>query len=145
MIKGNKKLSLALAVMMSGLAVMGFNQYKVNADTLNVAAIEQEVSGSEVNVKIGNNEYTTHFVLTITVDGMRYEVSGDSLKLQNCVDASIDNYTIPDKISINNKEFNVVGIESKAFQDCNNLKSITIPNSITYIASEAFDTLRHVT
>ena len=46
--------------------------------------------------------------------------------------------TIPSKITIQNKTFDVRGINSNAFRDCKDLSSIIIPNSVTSIGDSAF-------
>ena len=45
---------------------------------------------------------------------------------------------IPEKVSCNSVEFQVVGIEDNAFSDCYKLSSITIPNSVITIGDGAF-------
>ena len=46
--------------------------------------------------------------------------------------------TIPSFVKINDTEFSVTSIGNSAFEDCNGLKSVTIPNSVTSIGDYAF-------
>lgn len=45
---------------------------------------------------------------------------------------------IPERVEYNGSTYPVTSITYDAFKDCPNLTSITIPNSITNIGSEAF-------
>lgn len=67
-------------------------------------------------VTYGSNSYVGNVVIPSTVS--RWVSDGES--------------------GYNLKSYNVIGIGSKAFQNCTNLYSITIPNSIVYIGENAF-------
>ena len=45
---------------------------------------------------------------------------------------------IPEKVNYNGNEYTVVYIGKNAFQDCNNLQSVVIPNTVTKIDEKAF-------
>ena len=47
--------------------------------------------------------------------------------------------TIPEKVTYNGKTYSVTYIGWSAFRECSGLTSITIPNSVTSISSDAFD------
>ena len=46
---------------------------------------------------------------------------------------------IPATVTINGTEYSVTSIGKKAFENCDNLQSVTIPNSVTTIGIQAFD------
>ena len=52
---------------------------------------------------------------------------------------------IPKEVTYNNKTLKVTYIHNKAFQNCKNLKSVTIPNSVTGIGWGAFDCCSNLT
>ena len=54
-------------------------------------------------------------------------------------DTFTGNVIIPDIISYGGKEFTVTAIGDNAFEGCENMTSITIPNTITTIGRNAFD------
>ena len=45
---------------------------------------------------------------------------------------------IPQKIELSGVVYNVIGIDAAAFKGCNNLDSISIPNSVSYIGVSSF-------
>ena len=49
---------------------------------------------------------------------------------------------IPEKVSCNSVEFQVVGIEANTFNTCYNLTSVEIPETVTFIGSNAFSGCR---
>ena len=49
---------------------------------------------------------------------------------------------IPERVSFNSVEFQVVGIEANTFNTCYNLTSVEIPETVTFIGSNAFSGCR---
>ena len=77
------------------------------------------------------NFYLDHIKYTI-VDS-HLEVTGfDEMELNGAV-------KIPPKINFKGNNYEVLKIGEYAFQGCESLTSITLPNSITYIGNRAFD------
>ena len=70
-------------------------------------------------------------------DGIRYEIGE-----YNCVTVIPNGYSgdivIPNQVTFNGCNYTVTSIRYYAFADCNGLKSVIIPNSVTYIGSSAF-------
>ena len=76
---------------------------------------------------------------TIEVGGVYYKVSD-----KRCVEVVSSSHkymgdiTIPETIRHNGITYKVVGIGEDAFYECYDLKSISLPNSITYVSKQAF-------
>lgn len=78
---------------------------------------------------------------TVTVDGIRYNLDSTN-KTAEVTDRNYIGYIgeiiIPETISYENVEYRVTSIGMCAFQDCYNLSSVTIPNSVKTIGFQAF-------
>ena len=80
------------------------------------------------------------------VDGIYYMIDNENevyvTYSGNSHLAVSDEYTgtvvIPETVTYSGTTYNVTSIGSKAFRDCRNMTSITIPNSVTSIGYEAF-------
>lgn len=74
------------------------------------------------------------------IDGIGYKISGEEVKV-SC--RFLEKYTgeveIPKSVIYNGKEYPVTCIETRAFQFCNDLTSVSIPNGITTIEDYAFE------
>lgn len=64
--------------------------------------------------------------------------SGSSVGVTNDPNNYSGSITIPSTVTYNNNVYSVSSIEDYAFQNCTNLSSITIPNSILNIGAYAF-------
>ena len=83
-------------------------------------AEEVEIDGLQYNI---DNSANTAKVIQYKMNNQKY--SGDIV--------------IPDVVTYNNIEYNVISIGERAFQYCIGLTSITIPNSVTSIGDSAFE------
>lgn len=54
------------------------------------------------------------------------------------LDRSVTEVSIPANVNVGGLDYTVVSINEKAFRDCNNLTSITLPNSAITIENQAF-------
>ena len=74
---------------------------------------------------------------TFEVNGAYYSVyNSKGVTLEGFKDnLSIINYTIPETITYNTKTLSVVRVGEKAFKDCNNLVSLTVPGSVEELGS----------
>lgn len=68
------------------------------------------------------------------VDGIRYGTEGNASAWVMANNYSGD-VVIPELVTYNNKKYIVTGIGTYAFKDCPNLKSITLPSTISYLVS----------
>ncbi len=76
---------------------------------------------------------------TIKVEGVYYKVlDKGSVEVVNSPTKYIGDVTIPETIQYNGITYKVVGIGDDAFYECPNMKSILLPNSITYVSKQAF-------
>ena len=76
----------------------------------------------------------------VEVDGIYYNLvpNGNVAEVTNGANKYEGDITIPSSIKVNDTEYSVTSVGNSAFEDCNSLTSITIPNSVTSIGEEAF-------
>ncbi|MDO5525903.1 MAG: leucine-rich repeat protein [Prevotella sp.] len=74
------------------------------------------------------------------VSGLSYKVKADQTVevIPNDSYKSLESVTIPDAVTFNNYEYPVTSIANSAFENCGQLKSATIGNSVTTIGNWAF-------
>ena len=77
------------------------------------------------------------------VDGIYYDINGVEATVTYGNDIWISgsyhgDVNIPDEVTYNGKTYSVTAIGSNAFWCCNDLTSVTIPNSVTIIDHDAF-------
>ena len=83
------------------------------------------------------------FVSIIVAHSFRYNklhfliTSSNTVAVENC-DIYRGSANIPERIEYNGKIYTVTAIKSSAFNGCNHLRNVSIPNSVTYIGSGAF-------
>ena len=81
---------------------------------------------------------------TVKINGLYYSLGNTTASLVS--DQSSDksvykeyiNVTIPASVTYNNYTYPVTSLGTSAFEDCTNLQSVTLPNSITVINTDAF-------
>ena len=80
------------------------------------------------------------FADVVEIDGLYYELSAEDLSAR--VTSHPNQYSgsvvIPEKVTYESSDYNVVRIKDYAFQGCSELTSITIPNSVTRIGNYTF-------
>jgi len=72
------------------------------------------------------------------IDGIYYNCSGDEAEVTSNPDYYKGEVNIPSSFIYDGKEFSVTSIGIYAFEDCDDLTSVTIPNSVTSIGECAF-------
>lgn len=81
------------------------------------------------------------FAYDAMIDGIYYNFSGTKAIVtygSSSADAYSGAVVIPESVLYSGKIYSVIGIGELAFGYCPSLTSITIPNSVTYIANRAF-------
>lgn len=91
---------------------------------------------------------TSAFAYTACIDGIYYDFSGTNATV-TYRDGNYNSYSgdvvIPATVEYESTTYNVTSIGSAAMRDCDNLKSVTIPNSVTSIGDNAFSESRSIT
>lgn len=76
----------------------------------------------------------------LNIDGICYEITSD---IEKTVSVVHHNYkgavNIPSSVIFNGTEYSVTGIASEAFSECDELVSVTIPQSVTEIEQGSFE------
>ncbi len=74
------------------------------------------------------------------IDGIYYYLysSNNTAQVTSNPDKYAGSITIPETVTYNGVTYRVAAIEGRAFEDCLNLTSVTIPNSVTEIRNYAF-------
>lgn len=76
----------------------------------------------------------------LNIDGICYEITSD---IEKTVSVVHHNYKgaviIPSSVIINGTEYSVTGIASEAFSECDELVSVTVPQSVTNIEQGSFE------
>ena len=84
----------------------------------------------------------TAVAFDFSVDGIYYNITGDgtvevTYRVQSGADYKGD-VNIPATVSYSGTDYNVTAIGETAFMNCNEMTSLTIPNSVTSIGQNAF-------
>ena len=76
----------------------------------------------------------------VKIDGIYYNVDSRSwnAEVTSGDDKYADDVVIPESFEYNDETYYVTSIGPSAFDGCNELKPVTIPNGITTICSSAF-------
>ena len=87
------------------------------------------------NAKVGDTFASGNINYKVTIEnGSSYEVAVSSPQ-----STEITSATIPLSVSYDGKVYKVTGIGHKAFENCTNLKSISLPASIEWIGADSFE------
>lgn len=87
----------------------------------------------------------------MTIDGLKYQITGNNTVEVSGVDGSPESVTIPDHVTYNETTYTVAGIGAGAFNSsdtANALQSVTMPENspgFTYISGQAFANCHEIT
>ena len=83
---------------------------------------------------------TSALAYDVEVDGIYYQIiKGKIAEVTSGEDKYSGDVVIPSSITVQGQEYPVKKIVDRAFEDCINLISVTIPNSVTRIGRSAFN------
>ena len=80
----------------------------------------------------------TALAYDVEVDGIYYNLVAQEKTAEVTKGGYTGEITIPETITVHEVVYNVTSIGDQAFYGCDNLTSITIPNSVTSIGKYAF-------
>lgn len=81
----------------------------------------------------------TTFIYGFTVDGINYSLSNNQAVVEGLADKAYSGeLVIPDNVVYNGETYPVTSIFNGAFEDCTEITSVHIPESVTYIGIWAF-------
>ena len=77
----------------------------------------------------------------VEIDGIYYNLitEGNVAVVTQNPDKYTGSIMIPESVTYNNVDYSVTSIGAGAFEDCSDLTSVTIPNSVTSIERYAFN------
>ena len=87
---------------------------------------------------------TLSFAETVKINGLYYSLGTTTATLVKDQSSDLSTYKaytsvdVPASVTYNNYTYPVVTIGTSAFENCSNLQSVTLPNSITAIYTDAF-------
>ena len=78
------------------------------------------------------------FADSFSVDGLTFEPISSTEASVISASKNVMNVIIPSQVTNGSKSYNVVSIGGKAFYECRDMTTITLPNTIMIIGKEAF-------
>ncbi len=75
---------------------------------------------------------------TVTIDNLKYKINNDYTASLVGYTGEFENLTIPESVTYEGYTFSVTSIGDYAFRSCENLTSVTIPDSVKSIGNDAF-------
>ena len=85
------------------------------------------------------------FADSFSVDGLTYEPISNTEALLTSANKNVINVVVPSQVTYDSKTYNVVSIGEKAFYECRDMTTITLPNTIMIIGKEAFRKCKSLT
>ena len=121
--KTSQWLKCLLAVLLAMVGGSAANAYDFKVDGLCYNILSEQDKTVEVTYYYGGNGYNSYDSETLDSEGLTGYKGGSS---------------IPEKVTYGGTEYTVVAVGDYAFADCPDLKSLTIPVSVTSIGEYAF-------
>ena len=81
----------------------------------------------------------------VDLDGIRYAIADNEASVSRCDRSRTGNVAIPSTVSYNGVAYPVTAIGSYAFNGCQQLTEVTIPNSVISIGQDAFNGCQSLT
>jgi hypothetical protein len=98
------------------------------------------ISGWELNWNSGNGSIETNIQGYETIDGVTYVILNDNdVKVIDYIYSGVEDINLPETIEFEENSYSVKEIGSYAFHSNYTLKSIEIPQTVTYIGYGAFN------
>ena len=106
-----------------------------NTEIKAIAAKREKFDSDIISYKVSD------IVNRFYVNGIYYQLTGnmiDEVQVDDGKNAS-GNVVIPEKVTFSGQVFHVIDIATQAFKDNKQIKSVSLPNSITYINNSTFE------
>ena len=117
-----------------------YNGTKLQWNAINISSCNENLKNAIIKCTDGLIENGN----TVTIDNLEYKLNDDDTAQIIGYMGESENITIPESISYEGYTFTVTSIGDSVFSNCDNLISVTIPNSVKRLGDNAFGSVKKV-
>ena len=129
--------NLDYVIVPANVSRMGYEVF--NASDLNIYCQAARRPGNWELEWHNNCTVVWNFNCMYTVDGLKYALFNDNTAVLLDYSGNETNLTVNGEVSYNGNTYQLVTIASHAFESCDSLISVVLPNTVTTIGSYAFN------